>query len=258
MSIGYLPEVYPDELFYSWVSRTFVHSGHALHNAVLREFFCKRSDNPSKEFLGNLNEDAKNVIQKVIPLRELILQHTMVPQLENTAQHICYWEGLEAQLGRAQYFNRTFVETRKAKTTVLESTESRDNGKAILLLQGSFLGTEKFSLQRLTDVPEALEGWSYTVPEGGTVTQLRYAIPEGAEQLQILARDGSGTLQQVPFTRTGSYAVFSLEEGVTAFYVTVPIQESWQTQWIIAVSAAAVLLIAVGIMLSRRKKKKAK
>lgn len=187
-----------------------------------------------------------------------VLEHTMVPQLENTAQHICYWEGLEAQLGRAQYFNRTFVETRKAKTTVLESIESRDNGKAIVLLQGSFLGTEKFSLQRLTDVPEALEGWSYTVPEGGTVTQLRYAIPEGAEQLQILARDGSGTLQQVPFTLTGSYAVFSLEEGVTAFYVMVPIQESWPTQWIIAVSAAAVLLIAVGIMLSRRKKKKAK
>ena len=80
MSIGYLPEIYPDELFFSMISRAFVHSGHALHSAVLREFFCKRSDNPSKEFLGNLNEDAKNVIQNVIPLRELILQHTMVPQ----------------------------------------------------------------------------------------------------------------------------------------------------------------------------------
>lgn len=55
MSIGYLPEVYPDELFYSWVSRTFVHSGHALHSAVLREFFCKRSDNPSIHFrLGQI------------------------------------------------------------------------------------------------------------------------------------------------------------------------------------------------------------
>lgn len=80
MSIGYLPVVYPDESFYSFVSRTFVHSGHALHSAMLREFFCKRSDNPSKEFLGNLNEDAKKVIQKVLPLREIILQHTMVPQ----------------------------------------------------------------------------------------------------------------------------------------------------------------------------------
>ena len=78
--IGYLPEIYPDESFYSFVSRTFVHSGHSLHSAVLREFFCKRSDNPSKEFLGNLNEDAKKVIREVIPLRELIMQHTMVPQ----------------------------------------------------------------------------------------------------------------------------------------------------------------------------------
>lgn len=78
--IGYLPELYPDELVYSWLSRYFVHSGHALHSAVLREFFCKRSDNPSKEFLGNLNEDAKKVIQNVIPLREMILQYTMVPQ----------------------------------------------------------------------------------------------------------------------------------------------------------------------------------
>lgn len=78
--IGYLPELYPDELVYSWLSRYSVHSGHALHSAVLREFFCKRSDNPSKEFLGNLNEDAKKVIQNVIPLREMILQYTMVPQ----------------------------------------------------------------------------------------------------------------------------------------------------------------------------------
>ena len=78
--IGYLPELYPDELVYSWFSRYLVHSGHRLHSVVLKELFCKRSDNPSKEFLGHLNEDAKNVIRNVLPLRELILQHTMVPQ----------------------------------------------------------------------------------------------------------------------------------------------------------------------------------
>ena len=75
--IGYLPELYPDELVYSWLSRYLVHSGHRLHSVVLRELFCKRSDNPSKEFLGNLNEDAKKVIREVIPLRDLILRHTM-------------------------------------------------------------------------------------------------------------------------------------------------------------------------------------
>ena len=60
--IGYLPELYPDESFYSFVSRTFVHSGHSLHSAVLREFFCKRSDNPSKEFLGNLKASLKLLV----------------------------------------------------------------------------------------------------------------------------------------------------------------------------------------------------
>ena len=75
--IGYLPELYPDELVYSWLSRYLVHSGHRLHSVVLKEFFCKRSDNPSKEYLGNLNDEAKKVIQEVIPLRDLILLHTM-------------------------------------------------------------------------------------------------------------------------------------------------------------------------------------
>lgn len=78
--IGYLPELYPDELVYSWLCRYFIHSGHALYSSVLQEFFCKRSDTPSKEFTGPLNENAKKVIQNVLPLRDMILYHTMVPQ----------------------------------------------------------------------------------------------------------------------------------------------------------------------------------
>lgn len=80
MSIGYLPELYPDELVYSWLCRYFIHSGHALYSSALQEFLCKRSDTPSKEFTGPLNENAKKVIQKVIPMYQLILQFTMVPQ----------------------------------------------------------------------------------------------------------------------------------------------------------------------------------
>ena len=78
--IGYLPELYPDESFYSWLCRYFIHSGHALYSSVLQEFFCKRSDTPSKEFTGPLNEDAKKVIQNVASLRDIILHNTLVPQ----------------------------------------------------------------------------------------------------------------------------------------------------------------------------------
>ena len=82
--IGYLPEIYPDELVYSWFSRYLVHSGHRLHSVVLRELFCKRSDNPSKEFLGHLNEDVKNIIQ--LSLLRQMNSHVLDEFLANNEQ----------------------------------------------------------------------------------------------------------------------------------------------------------------------------
>lgn len=78
--IFYLPEIYPDELVYSWFCRYFVHSGFLTHNAALRSLYCKRSNNPSKEFLGQLNQEALSVIKQILPIKSLILQHTMFPQ----------------------------------------------------------------------------------------------------------------------------------------------------------------------------------
>ena len=78
--IVYFPAIYPDELVYSWFCRYYVHSGCLSHKMALQELYCKRSDNPSKEFIGNLNPEAKELIEKMYPLDELVLNHTMYPQ----------------------------------------------------------------------------------------------------------------------------------------------------------------------------------
>jgi len=78
--ISYLPTIYPDELVYSWFCRYYVHSGYFSHKMALQELYCKRSDNPSKEFIGNLNPEAREQIEKIYPLDDLILEHTMYPQ----------------------------------------------------------------------------------------------------------------------------------------------------------------------------------
>lgn len=78
--IPYLPEVYPDELVYSWFCRCYVHLGYFNHNALLQELYCKRSDNPSKEFIGNLKPGAREIIGQMILLDDLVLKHTMYPQ----------------------------------------------------------------------------------------------------------------------------------------------------------------------------------
>lgn len=78
--IAYLPVLYPDELVYSWFCRYYVHSGCFTHKMALQELYCNRSDNPSKEFIGNLRPEARAEINRVVPLDMLTLNHTMFPQ----------------------------------------------------------------------------------------------------------------------------------------------------------------------------------
>ena len=78
--IAYFPATYPDELVYSWFCRYYVHSGCISHKMALQELYCKRSDNPSKEFIGNLNPEAREQIGKMYSLDKLVLDHTMYPQ----------------------------------------------------------------------------------------------------------------------------------------------------------------------------------
>lgn len=78
--IAYLPTIYPDELVYSWFCRYYIHSGCFTHKMALQELYCNRSDNPSKEFIGNLNSESRAEIAKMYPLDMLTLNHTLFPQ----------------------------------------------------------------------------------------------------------------------------------------------------------------------------------
>lgn len=76
----YLPEIYPDELVYSWLSRYFVYSGCTNNRMLLSQLLHSKSNNPSIEFIGHLNEVAERQITQVYSMDDLILNHTMFPQ----------------------------------------------------------------------------------------------------------------------------------------------------------------------------------
>lgn len=78
--IAYFPEIYPDELVYSWFCRYYVHSGCLTHSMALNELLNKRCNNPSKEFIGHLNSNAQKEIEKIYSMDDLVLNHTMYPQ----------------------------------------------------------------------------------------------------------------------------------------------------------------------------------
>lgn len=76
----YLPEIYPDELVYSWLSRYFVYSGCTKHKMLISQLLYSTKNNPSIEFIGHLNEAAEQQITQVYSMDDLILNHTMFPQ----------------------------------------------------------------------------------------------------------------------------------------------------------------------------------
>lgn len=197
-----------------------------------------------------------NVQTLAIPVGT-VLESSMIPALENTDGQIVFWNGLEEQLGQPQYFDRILTAQRKAMVSVVESVQTRPDGKPVLLLQGNFLSAERLPLQLLTDRADALEGWQFAVPEGGAVTQVRYACPAGEENVQILVLGSDGNYYAIAYTRSGSYLVFSLEDGVTAFYVLPGAEEHSLRLWII-VAAVAAVTAAVAIVLVRKKPKRGK
>ena len=68
------------------------------------------------------------------------------------------------------------------------------------------------------------------------------------------ARDRDGNLGEVPHSRSGSYLVFALEEGATAFYVA---EAKENGDWMIWIGiAAGVLVLAAAIAIFRGRKRK--
>lgn len=76
--IAYLPELYPGELFYSWLARYYCHTTPIYTNAI-GDILEKRTIRPDMEFINRLNRNAREMITKKIPMKNLILNHTMFP-----------------------------------------------------------------------------------------------------------------------------------------------------------------------------------
>ncbi len=77
--LGYVPEIYPDELIYSWASRYYSHNGYPGYRQALDDLLVERNGKIHFEFTGHFNSEAMKAISSMYSYRELILQHTMFP-----------------------------------------------------------------------------------------------------------------------------------------------------------------------------------
>ena len=82
--IGFMPAIYPDELVYSWFSRYYAHSGHPAYIFAVEDLLEKRNTRTDVEFINRLNKEAKGIIESMMSMEELILDHTMFPYFRFT------------------------------------------------------------------------------------------------------------------------------------------------------------------------------
>lgn len=75
--IKFSPEIYPDEAFYSYLSRYFVHSGYIWNRGIANEIFDKPTCSIDKYFLNVFTPEFKKLLDEKLGLKELILNHTI-------------------------------------------------------------------------------------------------------------------------------------------------------------------------------------
>lgn len=75
----YLPEIYPDELVYSWLARYFIKTGYVRYAFVAEELFQRKTVRPDVEFLNQYTAPALQSITEKIQMQRIIEQHTMFP-----------------------------------------------------------------------------------------------------------------------------------------------------------------------------------
>lgn len=77
--IGFMPEIYTDELLYSMFARYYERSGYMAYIFAAEDLFQNKNERPDVEFINRLTQDAQSVIHKKMSADEVIMNHTMFP-----------------------------------------------------------------------------------------------------------------------------------------------------------------------------------
>lgn len=150
-------------------------------------------------------------------------------------------------------FDQTITAVYTPYSTVIASAEQREDGRAILLAEGSFGdGTLTLTACEDTPVPGTAESWQFTLPDGASDNvQLHYLPAEPDTDLYLRGADGAW--RKAETTADGSYLVCTLQPGDDAL-AAVP-QHKIPLPLLAGACAALVILLAAGLIARKRKHK---
>ena len=172
-------------------------------------------------------------------------------------------EGSYGEWDTTDFSSITFDMTINAKysqlNTTRESSAERD-GRAILLVEGTFATTEALDLTESSDAPAAvgshLESWSFFDIDGDTSHTMRYLAPDGPDNVEVYLQTADGW-QKVDTTVDGSYLKFTAPAGTTGL-AAFRLPESKVPLIAACAGGAAALILVLALIHKKRKARKAK
>ena len=155
-------------------------------------------------------------------------------------------------------FDMTINAVYSQLSTTRESGAERD-GRAILLVEGTFATTEALDLTESSDAPVAvgshLESWSFDI-DGDTSHTMRYLAPDGPDNVEVYLQTADGW-QKVDATVDGSYLKFTAPAGTTGL-AAFRLPESKVPLIAACAGGAAALVLVLVLIRKKRKARKAK
>lgn len=157
----------------------------------------------------------------------------------------------------------TFDETVDAVYTaydqLMESDRTREDGKAILMVEGNFPDTASLTIAESGEAAPGtlLESWQLTLngTDGQDRHSMRYLPTVSPERAAIYVKDDNGAWRKADTRVDGSYVVFEMSTDETVFCAVQTLD--WRIP--AGIGAAVVLLVlALALILGGRKRRKKK
>ncbi|WP_295340894.1 GLUG motif-containing protein [uncultured Subdoligranulum sp.] len=150
-------------------------------------------------------------------------------------------------------FDQTITAVYTPYSAVIASAEQREDGRAILLAEGSFGdGTLTLTACEDTPAPDTAESWQFTLPDGASGNVQLHYLPTDPDT-DLYLRGADGTWRKAETTTDGSYLVCTLQSGDDAL-AAVP-QHKIPLPLLAGACAALVILLAAGLIARKRRHK---
>ena len=198
--------------------------------------------------------------QKIsVPMGQVIPE-SKIPEPPRKEGYISKWDQLEDLDLRHMFFNVTLEAEYTATNTVVESEQTRYDGKPVLLAEGSFGETETVTISPLSPLPDShpvTEAW--TLPDLGTEEDsvIHLTIPQGMnpQDARVLILRSDGSWEEVPGSRDGSYMTFtagSTDQGAAVY------ESHGRVLWkILSIAGSCLgLILVITLIVMHRKRRK--